>query len=184
MEIKEAIAKLAEKNEELYSLVAKVTKVDSSKRVCEVMPIDDEDDKLYGVRLQASIEQTDGLVIYPKENSLVVVTFLNASTGYIALVSEVEKIEVLIGQKKLTYTNQGVELESNFKVKDGDKEIELDQQGIKIAGSAASLKSVLTELITTLSSLTVKVVGAIGTVEPTVVTQLAAIQGKLNSFLK
>lgn len=182
--IKEAIAKLAKNNEEVYSLVAKVTKVDSSKRVCEVVPIDDEDDKLYGVRLQASLEQTDGLVVYPKENSLVVVTFMNKSTGYVALVSEVDKIELLIGQKKLTYTDQGVELEANLKVKDGDKELEIDQQGIKIGGSVASLKSILDDLITTLSRLTVAVSGAVGTIEPSVVADLLIIQGKFNSFLK
>lgn len=183
--IKDAIKQLAgDKQQEIYSLVAKVSKVDADERTCEVVPIDDPDDIIFGVRLQSVLNGSTGFVIVPKVDSEVIVTFLNPSTGYVALVAEVEKLELVVGDKKLTHTDQGIEIASNLNVKDGNNELDLDQQGIKIGNSTASLKSILTDILVQLSSFKVQVVGVVGTVEPSHVAQFQIIQGQLNSFLK
>jgi len=89
--IGDAIQRLSKTNDEMYSLVGKVLSVDEDKRTCDVEPING-DAVINNVRLQADLEGKSGLVLFPKEGSHVVVTFLNKQTGYVALCSEVDKI--------------------------------------------------------------------------------------------
>lgn len=87
--IKEALHKILATEEEIYSVVGTVK--DISGKTCTVTP-SNGDPELHEVRLQAG-ESDKGFVIYPKKGSEVVVTFLNKLTGYIAICSEIEKIE-------------------------------------------------------------------------------------------
>jgi len=68
--------------------------VDSAARTCELAPVEQSDAVLYGVRLQASLNLTEGLVIIPAKGSLVVATFMSPAAAYVALCSEVESIEL------------------------------------------------------------------------------------------
>jgi len=77
--------------ERFYSLIGKAVNVDPDKRICDFEPIDDIATR-EGVRLQSVISETKGFVLIPKENSDIIVTFLNRSTGFVSLTSELEKI--------------------------------------------------------------------------------------------
>lgn len=79
------------KKEQLYSVIGIATNINEPDRTCNVTPIDDTA-IIYGVRLQSVIGSTKGLVQIPKNNSKVVVTFINKNAGIVTLCEEVEKI--------------------------------------------------------------------------------------------
>jgi hypothetical protein len=76
---------------EVYSIVCSVVSVDESMRTIDAKPING-DAEIFDVRLQSSINSAVGVVLIPKVNSFVVVTFLNKLTGYVALCTEIDKI--------------------------------------------------------------------------------------------
>lgn len=93
-ELLKKIVKGPEETEnEIYSIVGKVKDIDGVERTVTVEPINGDADVL-GVRLQASQDLNTGIVVFPKLNSFVVVTFLNRNTGFISLVSEVDNIVI------------------------------------------------------------------------------------------
>ena len=94
MSLKKIIQDIANRNEEIYSKVCKVISVNRDKRTCDVRPINDEEDLIYGVRLQADMEIDEGYVIFPAVNSNVVVTFINKMTGYVGLCSKIDEIQL------------------------------------------------------------------------------------------
>lgn len=94
MNLQNIIQDLADQGHEIYSKVCKVISVDQDKRTCDVNPIDDDDDIIYGVRLQSDMNETTGFVMIPAVGSYVVVTFLNKSTGYVGLMAKVDEIRL------------------------------------------------------------------------------------------
>lgn len=76
---------------QFYSLYATVTKVDEAKRVCDVDPVGDQGER-FDIRLQASVSLNVGMVIIPKAGSIVGVTFVNKSTGFVTKYSEIDKV--------------------------------------------------------------------------------------------
>lgn len=89
--IRESLKKLTQTNEEIYSIVCSVDSVDTTNNTCDCTPKDGSAD-LLGVRLMA--QNQTGFLIIPKVNSIVVVTMLNRSTGYVALFSELSEIHL------------------------------------------------------------------------------------------
>ena len=89
--IKKAIREIAKTGDEVYSIVCKVDSVDTSAKTCDCAPIDGRAD-LLGVRLMA--QNQTGFLILPKVNSVVVVTMINGFTGYVAMFSEVDEIQL------------------------------------------------------------------------------------------
>lgn len=77
---------------ETYSKVCKVTSVDTDNLVCDVQPID-ESAPVLGVRLIAGESETP-FVCIPKNDSMVVVTFLSDSNAYVAMKSEIETVAI------------------------------------------------------------------------------------------
>lgn len=86
--------------EMFYSEIGKAVNVNANKRTCDFEPISDIA-KREGIRLQSVISEGKGFVLIPKENSDVLVTFLNRSTGFVSLTSEVEKIHFEAGGEDL-----------------------------------------------------------------------------------
>lgn len=111
--IKDAIQRLAARsNEQVYSVVGRVTEVDEALRVCSVEPLNG-DAMLYDVRLQAVQEAVDGLVIVPSVDSWVVVTFLGDNDGYVAATSTVSKVLWTVEKQTLEYSASGLKLASD-----------------------------------------------------------------------
>ncbi len=92
--LREAFIKASQTNEEVYATVCKVITVDESKRTCDVEPIDGSA-TIYDVRLQANESDTEGVVVFPKKDSMVIVSFLGKEVAYVALCSEIEAISIV-----------------------------------------------------------------------------------------
>jgi len=106
MSIKDLIRILAKSGEKFYSEIARVKSVNSD-RTCDVIPING-DIEIYDVKLQANISQNTGLVIYPKVNSYVLVSFLDKNNAFVALTTDIDKFEVIIGDYSFTIDNSGI----------------------------------------------------------------------------
>lgn len=89
--IRKAIQEISKTGDEVYSIVCTVDSVDLTKKTCDCTPIDGKAD-LLGVRLMA--ESSTGYFITPKVNSVVVVTMINGFTGYVAMFSEIDEIQL------------------------------------------------------------------------------------------
>jgi len=94
--IREAIQLLADKDQEVYSHLAEVTAIDLSARTADVTPLNG-DPEVFTVRLQATPSLTDGVVLIPKLNSTVVITWLSNTRAYVALCSEIDEIIIAGG---------------------------------------------------------------------------------------
>jgi hypothetical protein len=92
--IRDTLKKIVETDDEIYSIVGIVVKIDANARTCDVAPIDYPDAILYDVRLQSAIGNENGVVIFPTLKSEVVVTMLNQKTGYVAVMSDIDNISV------------------------------------------------------------------------------------------
>lgn len=77
--------------EKIYSLIGTAKNVNETTRLCDVTPVGDEAERL-DVRLQAIESGILGIVLVPKENSKVVITFINRTLAFVSLTSELEKI--------------------------------------------------------------------------------------------
>lgn len=90
-EIVEAIRKIANNEFTPYSVVCEVESVNLTDKTCYCIPVNGDAD-LQNVRLNA--DKKDGFLLIPKQNSLVVVSFINDNAGYISMVSEVDEIQL------------------------------------------------------------------------------------------
>jgi exosome complex RNA-binding protein Csl4 len=111
-DIKKALRAITKTDDEVYSIVGEVTKVDKKRRVVNVQPLNG-DAEILGVKLQSNESDTEGLVIFPQKGSNVVVTFLNKNTGYVAMVSSVEMVEYIAQNLKISLDTEGVHVERN-----------------------------------------------------------------------
>jgi hypothetical protein len=91
--IKDYIRQLSDPDVEYYAVPGTVTKV--SGMVCDVDPLDGSG-TLFGVQLAAS--EASGFLIKPNVNSVVIVTMLSNSEGFLSAWSEVDSIVVLDGK--------------------------------------------------------------------------------------
>jgi hypothetical protein len=103
-DMKELIEKLVDIPSPYNSKLCKVVKVNKDARTCDVEPLDGTA-TIFDVRLQAFQDDTEGVVLYPKMSSMVVVTLLNNETGYVSLTSEVDYVQ---------FKNGGVDLRTEL----------------------------------------------------------------------
>lgn len=163
MSIRDHIQALADDQRQVYSLVGVVKEVDKANRICTVQPSNDPEDKLYGVRLQSAQGLNEGVLVLPKVGSEVVVTFINESTGYVALCGEVDALEISIHGYQLS----------------------IDQDGILLANSVVSLGKIWLDLVQTLRAFKLTTNTGV-TIAPTPDTMLslAAIETSIKQLLK
>ena len=89
--IGDLIAKLADKKEEVYSIICKVSEV--SGEVAELAPLNG-DASLFDVKLIAGTSATP-LLITPVVGSTVIATFLSKDTAFVSLYSEIESVQLM-----------------------------------------------------------------------------------------
>ncbi len=87
--IKEAIKAMMKDQEELYSILGTVISVNGA--FCDVSPVDGSADIL-DVRLQ--VEQSKGVLIKPKLDSKVIVSFLSKNEAIVSMFSTIDGIEL------------------------------------------------------------------------------------------
>ena len=117
-----------------YSEVGKVVSVDEDNMICEVSFISSNANK--DVRLGSVISEdstakdSSSLIILPKIDTFVIVTFLNETTGFISQYSEVDKILYVISNKTVQID------ETEITIQSGDRYIKLDDSFIEMDGNA------------------------------------------------
>ena len=100
-----------------YSEVGQVVSVDEDNMLCEVSFLSSNANK--EVRLGSVISEDDtaknssSLIILPAVDSFVMVTFINQTTGFISLFSEVDKILYQIGNSYIQLDDSFLELMGN-----------------------------------------------------------------------
>jgi hypothetical protein len=90
-DIKNAVEILAGKNEEIYSIACNVSNVDKVKKICDCTPINGKA-IMYNVKLMS--DDKTGFLLVPKNDSIVIVTMVNKYTGYVAMCSELDEIQL------------------------------------------------------------------------------------------
>jgi len=88
--IRDLIKKLAETNDEIYSVICKVVKVNGEE--AELAPLNG-DANLLAVKLIAGTSGTPFLIT-PAADSIVIATFLSKDTAFVSLYSEIETIKL------------------------------------------------------------------------------------------
>ncbi len=94
-DVQKHIQALGKTGDEVYAKVCEVIEVDTSKKVCDVKPIDGGAE-LFDIPYSADV-QGDGLVLHPKKGSNVLVVFLDKHNAQICNVSELDKLYLKIG---------------------------------------------------------------------------------------
>jgi hypothetical protein len=125
-EIADILKQLGKNNEEIYSVVCTVTEIDEQKRVISVKP-NNNSAEVFDVRLQTVVSGALGLVYFPKMSSEVIITFLSKELAYVALYSEIEKVQLNIGDFSLFFDATNANLSSeNIDVTATNTEISSD----------------------------------------------------------
>lgn len=88
--IKDAIRRINPQTNN-YSIVCTVSDIDLINGICNCTPVDGSG-VLVNVRLNA--DNKDGFKLIPKDNTKVLVTLINNTTGFISMVSEVDEIHL------------------------------------------------------------------------------------------
>jgi hypothetical protein len=105
-ELKEIFQQLADKGEQVYSLICKVKTVHADKNTCDVTPVNGAAD-LLDVRLNAYGTST-GYIVYPTADSFVMVTFFKKNEAYVSLVSDIDSLAVNIEDKTFYIDSEGI----------------------------------------------------------------------------
>ncbi len=178
MDIIKAIQQLADKGEQVYCELGIIKKIDTNTRTATVY-VERYEREFYGVAFFNNAETMNGLVIYPKLDSLVTLGFYAQNVAFIIAFSEVEKVEISFDAQKLTY--------------DGKLSIENSQSNLK--SELNNLCDLVIDLIGTLQAFKLLVPIPVGgftlSVEPTILLDLAkyglkvtTIKNNLNTLLK
>lgn len=164
MTIQEAISRILPKDE-VYSKIGKVLSINETDKTVNVQPIDGSADIL-GVMLCAAPNGT--IEIYPKLNSMAVVTFLGKNVAYLGLLAEVDRVKVTIEQQEIHFDSTGLQLAGS----------------LGVASNISNLKSAIGELLDFIVAIQVVTPAGNGVLLPALVPQINALKSKFNSFLK
>lgn len=147
----------------VFSLVGEVIEVNESARTCDVQPLNGTA-ILFDVKLQADESLNKGLVIFPTIGSNVIVTFLNAQTGFVSAFSTFDKAEIVTTEQHLYFDKNGLKLSKQ----NADLRKELDKM--------FELQSDILQLLTTFQLITN--VGVTVQVVPNIIVELEKLKAK------
>lgn len=125
-ELANYIRMIADTDDEVYSIFCKVLSVDKTKNTCEVKPIrNEESDIEYTVQLGSKWDDENDFLIYPKEDSIVLITWISTQDAFISLYGDIDEIVINPSGK------------------------------IRISNDEEDLKTILNDLMTAIQNLTV-----------------------------
>ncbi|WP_299354705.1 hypothetical protein [uncultured Porphyromonas sp.] len=88
--------------------VCEVTSLDRGTRTIDCQPLD-ETAPILGASLQADSGGTQGMTLYPKVGSLVIVGLVEGTPlGAVLLADELEELNVQIGDQQISITREGI----------------------------------------------------------------------------
>ena len=176
MEIKDIFKKLSENQDEIYSVLCSVIEVDESQRTIHAKPLNGSAE-IFDVRLQTMLSGVIGIVNFPKVGSDVIVNFISKEVAYVALNSEIKKIQLNIGEMSffVDATNANLEVE-NVSVTASDTSI--DSQGVSVDCEVMTVNATETNF----NSDTFKITGTLAEIIATAIkmTGAVALNGGLN----
>lgn len=158
------LQKLTATGEQLYAKVCTVHRIDKVNKCCDVIPVD-ESAELFEVPFHPS-EKESGLCLYPAKGSHVLVVFINKHHACICGMSELEMMQLKIGQVELSVDKEGFLLK-----KEKDSKIE-------------TLATLMEDLLKEIQALDFKAPNGPCVLQPDSKKELVAIQTRFKSFLK
>jgi hypothetical protein len=99
-------------NQQPIAILGKVIKLNEAEKTCDVEPLN-EDAILYDVRLSSVLDNPQGLCVFPKLDSIVIVVLLDEASAYIGLVNEVKKIELKIDNTYISVIKDKILIDCN-----------------------------------------------------------------------
>jgi hypothetical protein len=161
MSTAEAIREIAKPAAEVFSIVGAVIAVNADARTCDVRPANGQAD-IYDVRIQAAPMGDEGMSYTPKVGSVVVVTFLNRHTGYVAAASELKDWYLICNDVRL-----GDE--------DGEKAVKGTALNSRLTDMIGASRSTVQALIQYAATQSVASVGALAPLAPGYAAMAAAL---------
>lgn len=171
------------------SFVATVETVNG--RTCDVQPVDGA--PLKRVRLNTNISDAVGLVVTPVEGTPVLVTKLSEVDSFVSLFSEIEKVELVIGETTVLMQEDKAEMVmggTTILIQDGEVEANIGGAQVKVSGDkftikngAYALKQAWNELISELKAAIITTPAGPGSMAPSTVLNLTKINQRVNQLL-
>lgn len=180
--VKDIIKNLVKDSEEIYSQPCTVVSVDRSSRTIEAQPING-DAKLFDVRLQSRESGEMGLVIFPKIDSEVIVTFLSNTNAFVSRTQDIEDVVLKIDDFELTIDKENFNKSvKNISIKSDDlqhetKKAKFTTETVFEVVSSADAK--IKALAVNIEASTVDVAGVTSITGATTITGATAISGAL-----
>ncbi len=187
MEIKDILKKLNENQDEIYSVLCSVVEVDEGQRTIHAKPLNGSAE-IFDVRLQTMLSGVIGIVNFPKVGSDVIVNFISKEVAYVALNSEIEKIQLNIGDTSffIDATNANLEVE-NVNITATDTTI--DSQGVTVDCEAMTVNATETNFNSDIFKVTgtlaeiiataIKMTGVVTITGATTITGAVAVAGSV-----
>lgn len=194
-ELRDSIKRLVMTGEELYSKPCKVVSVDVPNLTCECESMDGLSD-YSEVKLNTVYAFESGLNVFPKVDSIVLVTFISKELAYVSMFSEVESIMITISDtiieidKGATNIKVGSTTEINatssiISLKTGaTTEAKLESSGITLKCNGQSVGALLDGFFTDLASATVITPSGPGTFNPSAIASFVQTKVKMALVLK
>ncbi len=158
--------------------IGTVTSVDRDNQCCTVQCIDTED-VYYKIRLNASMDSREGIVIVPTQGSEVIfLPFKGNSGGVIIAFGEVDEIKLCNNSGTVQILDDGVKLTTS------KSELYLNEDKIAFKNEEVSLKDVLTDIKDIITNLKVLTgVGPSAGLVPDSVTALTTLNTNISKLL-
>lgn len=160
----QSLQKLTATGEQLYAKICTVHRVDKVNKCCDVIPVDGSAE-LFEVPFHPS-EVDQGLCLYPTKGSLVLVVFINKHHACICGMSELEMMQLKIGQVELSIDREGFLLKK--------------EKGSKIETLATLMEDLLKEI----KGMSYTSPSGACTLMPDSLLKLNEIQARFKSLLK
>lgn len=174
--IREGFAALSEKSPEIISGTVVPGSIDTGALTCRVQPTDNSA-PIEGVMLNAVAENSNGLILFPKDNSNVIIGCVDGPGEWTLLrASEIDKAQITIGPVLCEIDANRVEF------KNGSVVLDIGAAVFKMNTAGESLYQLLKDLVTGISVLEVVTAGVTSSV-PTNAATFTSLLTRLNNLL-
>ena len=170
MELQDIIKQIAKSKEETYSVLCSVVEVDETQRTIHAKPLNGSAE-IFDVRLQTMLSGVIGMVIFPKIGTDVIVNFISKEVAYIALNSEIEKIQLNIGAMSffVDATNANLNVEN---LKTTSKNATTNSENVNVNATATKFVSTSFEV----EGQTFKITGTVADIIATAISMTGSVK--------
>jgi len=179
-EIRKALQKILGENFILGDnsfVIGNVIEGSVSGNYCDVQPL--EGATIKKVRLNAYNEKA-GVTVTPKDGSFVIVAMLSNTDAFVAMFSEMQRVEMWFNNEKTTMSIE----DGTVKYKDG-KNLEITVSGgkLEMRNGGVSLKEQLDKLLTALTTAVIATPAGTGAFATNTVQSITEVKTNINKLL-